>query len=138
MYAAELARRAGVAPGTVRYYGKIGMLHPEQNASNSYYEYSRQDLERLRFIRAAKSLGFTLTDIRAMFRDAERGESPCPRARTVIERRLAETERKIAELQALQNQMKSAIDQWTQLPDSQPNGDSVCALIEMVGRDRHE
>ena len=138
MYAAELARRAGVAPGTVRYYGKIGMLHPEQNASNSYYEYSRRDLERLRFIRAAKSLGFTLTDIRAMFQDAERGESPCPRARTVIERRLVETERKIAELQVLQNQMKAAIAQWTQLPDSQPNGDSVCALIEMVGGDRHE
>ncbi len=138
MYASELARRAGVAPDTVRYYGKLGMLQPQQNNSNSYYEYSSHDLQRLRFIRAAKNLGFTLADIRTMFADAERGESPCPRVRTVIENRLQETQRKIAELQALQRQMQTAIDQWADLPNSQPNGDSVCALIERVGADKHE
>ena len=138
MYASEIAARAGVTPDTVRYYSKVGMLAPHQNPDNAYYEYSRQDLERLCFIRVAKNLGFTLADIRAIFGDAERGASPCPRVRSLIEKRRQETERKVAALTAQRNHMRDAIAHWTALPDSQPDGHSVCALIEALGQVRDE
>lgn len=132
MYVTELANKAGVSPDTVRYYSKIGMLKPTRNAENDYQVYGGKDVLRLRFIRAAKNLGYTLSDIRAMFADAEHGDSPCPRVRSVIERRIKETETRLAELTALHRKMQQAQKVWTHMPDSQPTGDTVCALIESL------
>lgn len=135
MYVTELAKQAGVSADTVRYYSKIGMLKPTRNADNGYQLYGVTDLRRLRFVRAAKNLGYTLSDIRAMFADAEHGDSPCPRVRAVIEQRIQETEARLAELTALHAKMKHALEVWAELPDSQPTGDSVCALIESLQND---
>ena len=135
MYVTELANKAGVSADTVRYYSKIGMLIPTRNSDNGYQLYGAKDLRRLRFIRAAKNLGYTLSDIRAMFIDAEHGDSPCPRVRAVIEQRIQETETRLAELTALHAKMKHALAAWAELPDSQPTGDSVCALIESLQDD---
>ena len=132
MYVTELARSTGVSPDTVRYYSKIGMLKPTRDPTNGYQVYGGTDARRLRFIRAAKSLGFTLADIRAFFDDAEHGESPCPRVRAMIERRIEETENRLAELNALHTKMVQALAAWQQMPDSHPSGDSVCALIESL------
>lgn len=132
MYVTELAKNTGVSADTVRYYSKIGMLKPERDADNGYQVYSGKDARRLRFIRAAKSLGFTLADIRAFFDDAEHGESPCPRVRALIEHRIEETERRLAELTGLHKKMVQALAAWQQMPDSHPTGDSVCALIESL------
>ncbi|MCH9674361.1 MAG: MerR family DNA-binding protein [Gammaproteobacteria bacterium] len=132
MYVTELSNQAAVSPDTVRYYSKIGMLKPTRNADNGYQVYGHKDVRRLRFIRAAKSLGYTLADIRAMFADADHGDSPCPRVRAVIEKRIHETEVHLAELTALHAKMKHALEAWRVLPDSAPSGDSVCALIESL------
>lgn len=132
MYAMELAKSAEVSPDTVRYYTKIGMLKPERNTENGYHVYGRTDAQRLRFIRAAKSLGYTLADIREIFSDAARGDSPCPRVRALIERNIAVTEKRLKELTALHQKMEQAVRTWRTMPDSHPTGDSVCALIESL------
>ena len=133
MYVTELAKTAGVSPDTVRYYSKIGMLKPKRNVENAYQVYGAKDARRLRFIRAAKSLGYTLANIRQIFADADRGESPCPRVRAVIERHIKETEERVADLTALHQKMEQALEVWQQMPDSHPNGESVCKLIESLG-----
>lgn len=132
MYVTDLANKTGVPPDTVRYYSKIGMLKPARNAENHYQVYGANDARRLRFIRAAKTLGFTLADIRAFFDDAEHGDSPCPRVRALINRHIAETETRLAELTALHTKMVQAIAVWEQMPDAEPTGDSVCALIDSL------
>lgn len=132
MYAAELAKNAGVSSDTVRYYTKIGMLKPRRNEHNDYNVYNIKDARRLRFIRAAKSLGYTLADIREIFADADRGDSPCPRVRTLIERNIEDTEKRLQELTALHEKMEQAVAVWRTMPDSHPTGDSVCALIESL------
>lgn len=133
MYVTELAKTTGVSPDTVRYYSKIGMLKPQRNTENSYQVYGAKDARRLRFIRAAKSLGYTLRDIREIFADADRGESPCPRVRAVIERHIKETGARMADLTALHHKMEQALEAWQRMPDSHPNGESVCRLIESLG-----
>ena len=133
MYVNQLAKRAGVSGDTVRYYAKIGMLKPERNADNGYQMFSARDAARLRFIRAAKSLGYTLNDIRAMFDDAEHGTSPCPRVRELLTLHLKQTEQRLAELTVLHDKMKRALEAWDHMPDSDPTGDSVCLLIESLG-----
>ena len=132
MYVTELARKAQISPDTVRYYSKIGMLKPGRNEDNGYQMYGNRDVRRLRFIRAAKGLGYTLSDIRAIFADADRGESPCPRVRALIERHIKETEARLAELTSLHSKMQQALVAWDCMEDSQPSSESVCALIETL------
>jgi DNA-binding transcriptional MerR regulator len=128
----DLAIRAGVPAHVVRYYTRAGLLRPGRDRNNHYRLYRDGDVTRLRFIRRAKSLGFTLADIGQIFRDADRRRSPCPKTRTIILSRLEESEQRLSALVALEGRMKRAISVWKRMPDAVPDGESVCHLIEAV------
>jgi Hg(II)-responsive transcriptional regulator len=59
----ELARRAGVSVQTVRYYEGRGLMPEPDRARSGYRQYDRRAVSRLRFIRRAQELGFTLAEI---------------------------------------------------------------------------
>jgi len=62
----QLAKQAGVAIDTVRYYERSGLLAPAARLASGYRRYGSAELKRLRFIRRAKTLGFTLEEIREL------------------------------------------------------------------------
>lgn len=62
----QLAKRAGVGIDTVRYYERSGLLAPRGRLASGYRRYSETELARLRFIRRAQVLGFTLKEIREL------------------------------------------------------------------------
>lgn len=126
----ELARRSGVPDHVVRYYTRIGLLKPSRSPRNGYKQYRDSDVSRLRFIRQAKSLGYTLGEITRIFREASRRNSPCPMVRQIIAGRIEENRSKLNELAALQERMERALGKWSKLPDGMPDGESVCYLIE--------
>lgn len=128
----ELARRAELPPHIVRYYTRIGLLRPRRDPDNGYKLYSESDTRRLRFIRQAQELGFTLTEIGEILDHAAHDRSPCPRVREIIERRIVDNRRKLAELLALQGRMEDALRQWRTMPDGEPDGETVCILIESI------
>ena len=132
MNVSQLARAAGTTSDTVRHYTDLALLRPGRHPDNGYRVYSRDDLERLRFALQARSLGFTLTDIVSLVSEAESGQSPCQHTRELIEQRLKEVERQIAELQRLSQRMRDAMDTWASQPDCRPGKDNVhiCGLIE--------
>ncbi|HEX9930752.1 MAG TPA: MerR family DNA-binding protein [Pyrinomonadaceae bacterium] len=132
MTGSVLAKRAEVPLFTVRYYTRIGLLKPSRQPSNNYKIYKPSDATRLRFIVAAKELGFTLAEITQILDEAKHGNSPCPMVREIVERRIEENRRKIEELKQLQKKMKRALTDWSEMENSMPNGDSVCHLIESV------
>ncbi len=132
MTATVLAKQSDVSLYTVRHYTRIGLLKPSRNLQNNYKVYQSADETRLHFIQAAKSLGFSLTEIKEILSEAKHGNSPCPLVREIIERHIEENRRKIKELQKLQKKMESALTDWKQMTNSMPNGDSVCHLIESV------
>ncbi len=127
-----LAKKSDVSLFTVRHYTRIGLLKPIRNSQNGYKIYQPSDTTRLRFIVAAKSLGFTLHEIAEILDEAVRGNSPCPLVREIIERHIKENGRKIEEMKKLQKKMENALKDWKQMENSMPNGDSVCHLIESV------
>lgn len=126
----EVAKKAEVAPDTVRYYSRLGLLKPDRNPDNGYKLFHQSDISRLRFIRQAQTLGFTLKEITEILGDAEAGSSPCPKVRDIIVRHIEENRRKIQELQALQERMEKALEKWKSMPDGAPDGKHVCHLIE--------
>jgi MerR family transcriptional regulator, Zn(II)-responsive regulator of zntA len=131
----ELARKASVTPHVVRHYTRIGLLHPQRDKANGYKLFSRADLKRLLFIRRAKLLGYTLSDIRTILDEAQQGESPCPRVRNIIRKRIEKNRQLIDELEELQSRMKKALWLWEGLPDGIPDGDRVCHLIDSMSID---
>jgi len=126
----EIAQAASVNPNTVRFYTREGLLNPTRNPDNNYQQYDADDLRRLRFARKARQLGFSLPEIRSILDQADDHHSPCPMVREVFEKRLAEVEREIAELQQLRKRMKSALGIWREMPDGTPDGHTICRLIE--------
>lgn len=126
----ELAKRTKLPVYTVRHYTRIGLLKPSRDLRNGYRLYKRSDEDRLRFISAAKHLGFTLHEIEEILGHAAHDESPCPMVREIVEKRVEENRAKIRELQAMQNRLERAIGLWRTMKDSEPDGHSVCRLIE--------
>lgn len=128
----ELARQAGETPDVVRYYTRIGLLVPEREPDNGYKRFSAEDAKRLKFIRQAKSLGFSLAEIAEILDHADHGDSPCPRVREILESHIRENRQRLLELMALQERMERALAQWNAMPDGIPQGHTVCHLIESV------
>lgn len=126
----ELARAAGGTPDTVRHYMRIGLLRPAKDAANGYHRFGEPDLHRLRFIQAAKQLGFQLDEIGQILSMADHGRTPCPVVRAIVERRIVETRRRLADMQALQARLEHALALWADMPDGEPDGHAVCQLIE--------
>lgn len=126
----DLTRLTQVEPHVIRYYTKIGILAPDTNHSNGYKLYKRNDADKVSFTRKAKSLGYSLKEIKTILSHSTRGDSPCPLVREIIYQRLNETKIKIKELQTLQKRMKKAIKSWQDIPNQIPNGETVCYLTE--------
>ena len=137
MYTASvLAKKTNLPIYTVRHYTRIGLLQPSRNTTNNYKLYKPTDAARLKFIVAAKNLGFTLAEITDILDKAEHGKSPCPSVRTTIVHHIEENRRKIKELQKMQKKMEGALKDWEGLSDGMPNGTSVCHLIESVAEEK--
>ncbi|MGB7070650.1 MAG: MerR family transcriptional regulator [Pyrinomonadaceae bacterium] len=132
MTANNLARKSDVSLYTVRHYTRIGLLKPSRNQQNNYKLYQPSDEVRVRFIQAAKNLGFSLAEVADILDEAKHGTSPCPMVREIIVRRIEDNRRKIKEMQKLQRKMENALKDWSKMKNSMPTGDSVCHLIESV------
>ena len=126
----ELAARAAAPPQVVRYYARIGLLKPRRHQENGYRLFGKQDAQRLRFIRMAKQLGFSLGEIRQITEHADHCESPCGAVRKIIQQRIRENRVKIDAMVNLQGRMESALELWASMPDGIPDGHHVCHLIE--------
>jgi DNA-binding transcriptional MerR regulator len=128
----ELANMAQVSPDAVRYYTKEKLLKPKRDRSNQYKLYGRDDLVRLLFIQRAKMLGYTVNEIKKILAASEKGESPCPMVRAILEKKVLKNKQLLEESLALQKRIEEAIKKWRHLPDGLPVGDSICHLIESV------
>jgi MerR family Zn(II)-responsive transcriptional regulator of zntA len=126
----DMAVAAEVNADTVRFYTREGLLRPTRNPDNNYQISDTDDLQRLKFARKARQLGFSLPEIRTILDQADDHHSPCPLVRRVFEDRLTEVEAKLTELTQLRNRMKAALSAWQAMPDGTPDGHTICQLIE--------
>lgn len=104
----RLAKSAGVNVDTIRYYERNGLIPAPLRRASGYREYEAADVRRLRFILRAKGLGFTLAEIGELISlSADRDiEGVKQRA----QRRLAQVEQKIDELERVRSGLRTLID----------------------------
>ena len=106
----ELSRRTDCNIETIRYYERIGLVPPPRRHGGRYRRYDVDDVRRLRFIRRARQLGFTLHEVRALLRlAAADGKEIRAEARNLAATHVAEVAAKIADLQAMERVLTNAI-----------------------------
>jgi MerR family transcriptional regulator, mercuric resistance operon regulatory protein len=99
----RLARAAGVHVETIRYYQRRGLLDSPRRPPGGVRRYGDAALARLRFIRRAQAIGFSLEEVRELLR-LERAPG-CREARSLAAAKLASVQARIADLEG----MKSAL-----------------------------
>src|SRR4051812_33572710 len=112
MHIGKLAAELGITSQAVRFYERSGLLKEPARTQSGYRQYGPDDLKRLRFIRQAKELGFTLSEIGAMLRMHDAGQAPCSEVIAFAERHLEEVEAEIQRLQRFRRQLSDALTHW--------------------------
>jgi DNA-binding transcriptional MerR regulator len=130
MHIGELAREGGVSVQTVRYYERYGLLRKPARKPSRYRVYEQSDVHRIRLILQAKTLGFTLDEIKHILCLSDRRACPCGEVVQIGEERLAELQIQIAELTKFRDQLARAMMQWKKCPEDAPSGNAIRILIE--------
>ncbi len=115
---------------TIRYYEGIGVLEAPERAPNGYRVYGPSAVNKLRFVKAAQSIGLSLGEIREVFALRDRGETPCEHVVDLIRHRAEEIDAKIAELEVVRRDLARLVKRAKSLDPAECAPDRICHIIE--------
>lgn len=119
----ELARLAGVSPDALRHYERLKLLAAPRRSAGNYRLYSPETVERVRLIRRALALGFSLPELASILNVRDRGGAPCHEVKRLLEQKLVQLEERLVELAALRDHVRAVLKDWdgrlTQTPAGQ-------------------
>ncbi len=122
-----VARECEVNVDTIRYYEREGLLPPPRRRPSGYREYGRDAVRRLRFIRRAKDLGFSLDDIRELLNLSVDREHGVKGVKQRAQARLASVEQRLAHLERMRDGLKTLI---ADCPGHGPLGE--CPILQAL------
>jgi MerR family transcriptional regulator, mercuric resistance operon regulatory protein len=125
---AELARLAGVSADTLRHYERKGLLARAPRSANGYREYPAETCTRVRLVRRAVALGFTLDEIARILAVRDRGGAPCRSVRALAEEKLGTLEQRLAELSLARDSLQAVLRHWDFLLEKAPAGERAGLL----------
>ncbi|MBI2504142.1 MAG: MerR family DNA-binding protein [Candidatus Latescibacteria bacterium] len=102
----RVAKLADVGVETIRFYEREGLIEEPPRRASGYRQYPTDTVDRLRFIRRAKELGFTLKEIKELMSLRDGGGRRRGEVRALAEAKMRDIDQKLARLQA----MRSALD----------------------------
>ncbi len=124
----RLSEASGVKVPTIRYYEQIGLLPEAERSSGNQRLYGQATLDRLRFVRHARDLGFPLEAIRELLSLSDDPDQPCAAADGIAERQLTAVRARIARLTALQGELERMLHH-----SAQCHTIADCRVIEVLG-----
>lgn len=125
----ELAERAGITRDTLRYYERVGVIPPAPRTNGGFRVYSSEVLARLQFIKQAQHHGLTLAEIRELLRlDKRHGASQCRTVRQLLQRKLADVDARLRELQAFRRTLDDYLGRCDRALADTP--DAPCPVVE--------
>jgi DNA-binding transcriptional MerR regulator len=108
----ELAARAGVSKDTLRFYERRRLLPQPRRAGNGYRRYPSSALGRVRMIRAALSIGFTVDELSSILAVREAGGAPCRQVRQLAGEKLARLGAELASLTRFRADLERVLADW--------------------------
>lgn len=119
--------KLGLSADTLRYYEKIGLLSKVTRGGSGARLYDDKDLSRLRFIRRAQRMNFTLAEIASLLKMREAPHKARRQARELTARKLAEVESRLAEIRTLRNELQLLVNLCA-------GASSSCPIIKKIDR----
>lgn len=128
----EVASQTGVSVDTVRHYERKGLLQGVSRDGSGYRRYPADAVPRIRVIRRALTIGFTLDELARIFRQRASGRPPCGQVRDLAVRKLAELDERIAAMTALRATLAETVTSWEQRLRATPDGGFAHLLETLV------
>ncbi|HEX5707370.1 MAG TPA: heavy metal-responsive transcriptional regulator [Pyrinomonadaceae bacterium] len=135
--AGELAKAAGVSTDTLRHYERKGVLAAPRRSRNGYREYPAEALERVRLVRRALSVGFTLDELARIIKARAKGEVPCRAVRALAARKLANLEAQLTALTLMRDELSATLSDWDSLLAEKADGERAGLLESLASGSRH-
>ena len=114
----------------MRYYERIGVLPAPSRSPSGYRDYRSDALDRLGFVRAGQAVGLSLGEIRQVVALRDRGETPCDHVYQLLQRRTAELDERISELQTLRRDLQALTKRARRLDPADCDPRGVCHLVQ--------
>lgn len=129
MLIGEVAEATGVSTKALRYYEQQGLLHPPDRTSGGYRDYEPDVLKRVGFIKQAQTAGLTLRQIGEILAISDDGRSPCQHVGDLVDQRLEDIERRIAELGRARTELKEVRRRLDGLQPADCDPSQICSAI---------
>jgi len=127
----QVAKQASVHVETLRYYEQQGLVPPPPRRVSGYRVYPLETVQRLRFIAEAKSLGFTLRDIKALLTLLDADDAGCTATAPLVEAKLSAIDAQLARLADMKERLLKLRSRC--LPRTE-----VCFVQELYDDTNHE
>lgn len=101
MKISELAKSTGVHVETIRYYERLELITPAKRDANGYRSFGQVQLDELHFIKACRTIGFSLDEIRELLVLQANPDNPCQIADVLAKQHLAQIDRQIEQCQQI-------------------------------------
>jgi len=106
----QAARNCGVNVETIRFYERKGLIDRPGQPVTGYRKYTQETAARVRFIRNAKDLGFSLREIKDLLSLATKRGRHCAETRAMAEGKIAEIDRKVEALHEIREELSDLVD----------------------------
>jgi Hg(II)-responsive transcriptional regulator len=129
----QLAERAGVGVETVRFYERKGLLEEPDRRPSGYRQFDERVVDRLRFIKSAKELGFTLNEIKELLSLRLEPTSKCADVKDRSEAKMANIEDKIRTLRRMKNALMKLTNEC-----SGQGSTSECPILDALDPEKKQ
>ena len=106
----EVAKEAGLGVHAVRFYEREGLLPEPRRKASGYRDYPPEVVPRLRFIRRAKELGFSLGEILTLLELEADSNASAAEVKRIAESTLEDVERRVKALQRMRRELRKLVD----------------------------
>jgi Hg(II)-responsive transcriptional regulator len=127
MRTSQVAEQAGVNVQTLRYYERRGLLPEPPRGESGYRVYGPDVVRRVRFVKRAQELGFGLSDAESLLALAAGGPESCEAARELAATKVAELDRRIADLVAMRDSLERLVATCLR-----PRAERECPLLHSI------
>lgn len=121
----EVAKRAGVSVDTLRYYEKVRLLPRPKRSPGGFRLFVPEHIERVRFIKQAQELGFSLEEIKGLL--ATGGAEECRNVRDLLKRKLSELDERLKSMKGFRRVLARQLTACDE--ELKQHGDSACCPV---------
>ena len=128
----ELADRAGISPDTLRHYERMKLLAVPRRSSGNYRLYPPEALDRVRLIRHALAVGFSLPELAMILKVRDKAGAPCRQVKRLLEEKVHTMDEQIADLAAMRDHLRTILTDWDERLAHTPEGQPAKLLETLV------